>query len=181
MSIADLLPAEAKAVPELESFSGPVELVRRGLMLPRAPGVYVVASGDCVAHIGTSGNLRSRVGTLAALGTHRGSTEVICAAYCTGEAPQVWWYPTEKLTALVLERDLKSVCGEPPIPRAAHAGCVNGGQLRDDLVAAAGADSWHAGYVEAVFTIGERLRLLFSPKFDEVWASVGVPPGSWHR
>jgi len=73
-----VFPAIDEPVVELELFSGPIELVRRGLALPGVPGVYVVACGDCVAHIGTSGNLRSRVRSLAALGTHRGSAEVIC-------------------------------------------------------------------------------------------------------
>jgi hypothetical protein len=164
---------------ELELFSGPVELVRRGLALPEAPGVYVIACGDCIAHVGTSGNLRSRVRSLAALGTHRGSAEVICAAHCTGESPRVWWYPMDKIAAVALERTLKMQYGEPPFPRAVHEGCVNGGQLRSDLLAAAGPQSWQAGYVEAVFAIGEKLALLFAPEFDDVWAVVGVPPGPW--
>jgi hypothetical protein len=49
----------------------------------------------------------------------------------------------------------------------------------DDLVAAAGNDSWEAGYVEAVFTVGEKLRLLFQPRFGPIWAKIGVPPGPW--
>lgn len=32
-----------------------------------------------------------RVRTLAGLGTHRGSAEVLCAAWCTQKAPVVWW------------------------------------------------------------------------------------------
>lgn len=165
---------------ELALFAGPCDLATRGLPLPPSPGVYVVASGGCVSHIGTSGNLRSRVRSLAALGTHRGSAEVLCAAYCTGSAPKVWWYPTaDAVSARVIESALKRDTGEPPTPRATFTGCVNGVRLRSALVAAAGQDSWHAGFVDAVFGIGEKLSLLFQPRFDDIWRSVGVPPGPW--
>ena len=131
----------------LREFEGPIVLARRGLILPGAPGVYVVASGDCVSHIGTSGNLRSRVGTLAGLGTHRGSAEVLCAAYCAQLAPVVWWLPLERARMTAFERELKAAYGEPPTPRERFAVCVNGIQLRDDLIAAAGENSWEAGYI----------------------------------
>lgn len=163
----------------VSAFEGPVPLAHRGLTLPPTPGVYVVASGTCVSHIGTSGSLRSRVGSLARLGTHRGSAEVLCGAYCTGETPHVWWLSLDKTSAGAFERTMKAAHGEPPVPRNLHVGCVNGGQLRDDLIAAAGADSWEAGYVEAVFAIGEKLRLLFQPRFHPIWRRVGVPPGPW--
>ena len=172
-------PEVADPVSELELFEGPTDLVRRGLPLPPTAGIYVIASGDCVSHIGTSGSLRSRVGSLAGLGTHRGSAEVICAAHCTGEAPQVWWHATDRASALALERALKHRYGEPPWPRERYAGCVNGRRLRDDVIAAAGPDSWEAGYAEAVFAIGEKLRLLFDPRFEGVWRAVGIPPGPW--
>lgn len=154
-------------------------LAARGLILPPSSGVYVIASGTCVSHIGTSGSLRARVGSLARLGTHRGSAEVLCGAYCTGEPPRVWWLPVEKPAATLLERALKLKHGEPPLPRGLHGGCVNGKRLCDDLIEAAGADSWEAGYVEAVFAIGEKLSLLFHPRFHAIWRRVGVPPGPW--
>lgn len=163
----------------LGEFSGPIELVRRGLVLPGVPGVYVVASDDCISHIGTSGSLRARVGQLAGLGTHRGSAEVLCAAYCTSLAPMVWWRPLERGHSAALERQLKSASGEPPIPREQFASCVNGLRLRDDLIAAAGESSWEAGFIEAVFAIGEKLRLLFQPRFHRAWRKIGVPPGPW--
>lgn len=166
-------------VPELEAFDGPVDLIGRGLSLPLQSGVYVVASADCVAHIGTSGSLRGRVRTLANLGTHRGSAEVICAAHCTGEVPRVWWYETDPAAARLLERTLKGRYGEPPWPRGAYEGCVNGARLRDELVTAAGSGSWEAGYVEAVFAIGEKLSLLFQPRFGPIWERLGIPPGPW--
>ncbi len=174
-------PEIADPVAELVSFAGPVDLVRRGLPLPTTPGVYVVACRDCVAHIGTSGNLRTRVRTLAALGTHRGSSEVLCAAHCTRSSPKVWWYPVALSEAKVVEHTLKQRYGEPPWPREAYAACVNGAQLRDDLVTAAGSESWEAGFVEAVFAIGEKLGLLFQPRFDSIWQSLGIPPGPWER
>jgi hypothetical protein len=177
-----LFPGEADPVPELEAFSGPFDLVTRGLPLPTAPGVYVVASGDCVSHIGTSGNLRSRVRSLAALGTHRGSAEVVCAAHCTQQAPLIWWYPTPSAPqARVLEAALKGRYGEPPTPRDRYGACVNGAKLQTDLVGAAGRDSWEAGFIEAVFLIGEKLNLLFQERFDDIWTRVGAPPGPWRR
>lgn len=166
-------------MPELALFEGPIDLVRRGSALPASPGVYVIAAADCVAHIGTSKNLRRRVGTLATLGTHRGSAEVLCAAHCTGAPPRVWWYATDLATAVVLEKTLKQQYGEPPWPRDVYARCVNGSQLRDDLIAAAGFESWHAGYVQAVFAIGEKLKLLVDSRFDAIWERVGIPPGPW--
>ena len=117
---------------------------------------------------------------MASLGTHRGSAEVICAAYCTGRPPRVWWHTADDAAAArEIERTLKREYGEPPIPRDEFAACVNGERLRSDLVAAAGPSSWQAGYAEAVFAIGEKLKLLFQPQFDEVWRRVGVPPGPW--
>lgn len=164
----------------LTGFHGPTPLVRRALPLPAAPGVYVVAAGDCLAHVGTSGNLRSRVRSLAALGTHRGSAEVVCAAYCTGSSPHVWWIETADVVgARRLEAELKRHYGEPPVPRAQYAACVNGRKIAQDFVAAAGAEAWEAGYAEALFAVGEKLSLLFQPRFARVWAEVGVPPGPW--
>lgn len=163
----------------LSEFQGPIPLASRGLTVPPSPGVYVVASGDCVSHIGTSGSLRGRLGQLAGLGTHRGSAEVLCAAYCTKAPPLVWWQPLVKEDTRALEQQLKLASGEPPTPREIFAPCVNGLQLRDDLIAAAGHDSWEAGYVEAVFAIGEKLRLLFAERFHPVWQEIGVPPGPW--
>ena len=165
---------------DLVSFEGPVPLVQRGLPVPSAPGVYIVASGACVSHIGTSGGLRSRLRSLATLGTHRGSVEVLCASYCTHEAPNVWWLTTPDIVAArVIERGLKLAAGEPPIPRAQFAGCVNGLRLQQDLIEAAGAQSWEAGYIEAVFAIGEKLKLLLGPRFDPIWRKIGIPPGPW--
>jgi hypothetical protein len=48
-------------------------------------------------------------------------------------------------------------------------------------VAAAGEDSWEAGYIEAVFAIGEKLNLLFQPRFQPVWEHLEMPPGPWRR
>ena len=57
--------------------------------------------------------------------------------------------------------------------------CVNGSALRRDLVTSAGAASWEAGFIEAVFAIGEKLAFLFDARFGQVWQSVGQPPGPW--
>ena len=159
-------------------FSGPTALAHRGLPIPSASGVYVVVSGPAVSHIGMSGNLRSRVSGLAALRTHRATGKVLCVAHCTQEAPFVWWCTTPRPEAAVLEAHLKSTFGAPPTP-GEFAGCANGKKLLGDLVKAAGADSWEAGYVEAVFAVGEKFHLLFAERFRPMWDLVGVPPGPW--
>ncbi len=50
----------------------------------------------------------------------------------------------------------------------------------DEFEKAAGEDSWEAGYIEAVFGIGEKLKLLFgTERFDPIWKRIGKPPGPW--
>jgi hypothetical protein len=166
--------------PDFATLNGPVPLALRGMGLPARPGLYVVTCGDCMPHVGTSGSVSGRVRTLAALGTHRGSAEVLCAAFCTHEAPMVWWEEQpDTATARLRERAFKAHYGEPPQPRHTYAGCVNGTALLDRITAAAGRDSWEAGFADAVFKIGEKLGLLFQPRFTAVWDQVGVPPGPW--
>src|SRR5205085_2218642 len=70
---------------------GPVPLAAKGMGIPNDPGMYLITSGPCLSHVGTSNKLRGRVGTLARLGNHRGSAEVLGVAFCTAEAPLVWW------------------------------------------------------------------------------------------
>lgn len=148
--------------------------------LPAKAGLYVITCGDCMPHVGTSGSLGSRVRTLAALGAHRGSAEVLCAAACTGEAPLVWWEEhSNKQSALERERAFKAHYGEPPYPRTSYAECVHGAALLKRLVAAAGSDSWEAGFATAVIQIGQNLKYLFQPRFAAAWNSIGVPPGPW--
>lgn len=164
---------------DLGRFTSPVPLVRNRLGAPARPGVYVIACGECVPHIGTSSKLQSRIRSLAALGNHRGSAEVLCAAYCTGVQPMVQWREMgSALEARVVERKLKAR-GEPPQPRNEFAGCVNGSTLRNDLVSAAGRSTWEAGYIEALFDVGEQLYRLFDDRFEDVWAAIGRPPGPW--
>ena len=166
--------------PDIGSLNGPIPLSRKGMGLPPRPGLYLITAGDCLAHAGASGSLRTRVGTLARLGTHRGSGEVLCAAYCTGIAPTVWWEEAStEQDAKVRENAFKSHYGEPPSPRARYSSCVNGSALMAEFVSAAGADSWEAGYAEAVFTIGERFSLLFADRFLPIWRRSGLPPGPW--
>lgn len=166
--------------PESRTLNGPVPLAVKGMGLPARPGLYVITCGDCMPHVGTSGRLSGRVRMLAALRTHRGSAEVLCAAFCTGEAPLVWWeeQPDAK-TARERERAFKRHYGEPPQPRPDHQACVNGEVLLGRIVEAAGPDSWEAGFAEAVFAIGEMLSLLFQPRFAPIWQQVGVPRGPW--
>lgn len=166
--------------PDVSSLHPPVELTKRRLSVPRSTGLYVVTCGDCLAHVGTSSDLRARLGTLARLGTHRGSAEVLCASFCTGKPPLVWWEECADITAArIRERSFKAHYGEPPRPRPAYAECVNGSRLVRALVEAAGPDSWEAGHAEAVFAIGEKLHLLFSPRLHHLWKVVRVPPGPW--
>jgi hypothetical protein len=77
--------------PAFDGLSEPLPLARRGMGVPAGPGLYVVTCGDCVAHLGTSSKLVTRVGQLARLGMHRASAEVLCAAFCTQETPVVRW------------------------------------------------------------------------------------------
>ena len=166
--------------PEFSGLSGPVPLNTTAMGLPAGPGMYLVTSGLCLSHVGTSSSLRTRVGALARLGTHRGSAEVLCAAYCTRTYPSVWWEEASTTSAARLrESQFKRYYGEPPSPRTSYAQCVNGAQLLKDFVAIAGPDSWEAGYAVATITIGEQLKLLFEPRFAPVWKQLGTPPGPW--
>lgn len=166
--------------PECSGLSGPVPLNRTAMGLPARPGMYLVTSGRCLAHVGTSSNLRTRVGMLARLGTHRGSAEVLCAAYCTRSYPSVWWEEAPTTSAArERESQFKRYYGEPPSPRATYARCVNGAQLLKDFVAVVGPDSWEAGYAVATLAIGEQLKLLFASRFASAWKQLGTPPGPW--
>ena len=168
--------------PDYYGIKGPIPLVSKGLELRALPGLYLVTCGDCLAHVGTSKDLQSRVRQLATLGTHRGSAEVLCAAFCTKQEPLVRWevHDTDK-AAREREREFRAYYGEPPIPQAKYGeSCKNGRTLRNSLVEAAGRTSWEAGYMEAVFRIGEKLSLLFEQdKFGRVWEQVRKPPGPW--
>lgn len=164
---------------DLTGFTAPVPLRRTGQGAPARPGVYVISAGTCVPHIGTSGNLQNRIRTLAALGNHRGSVEVLCAAHCAGLAPMVRWHETSTAAdARVIESSFKAL-GEPPQPRDQFAGCVNGEALRRALVEAAGPSTWEAGYIDALFEVGEQLHRIFVPRFHDLWTRVGWPPGPW--
>jgi hypothetical protein len=101
--------------PDSSSLAGPVPLATTGMELPNRPGLYIVTCGDCLAHVGTSGRLASRVRTLASLRSHGGSAEVLCAAFCTGNAPVVWWEELPDV-AMARSRELrfKEHYGEPP-------------------------------------------------------------------
>jgi hypothetical protein len=157
---------------------GPRPLSLRAMNLRAEPGVYVVSSGDCISYVGSSGRLADRVRTLAHLGTHRGTARVLCAAHCTGEAPQVWWAYTKSVArARGVEADLK-------LERetrffGAYLQCEDGDAIRGDLIAAAGADTWASGYIEALFSIGEHLAFLNRRELAPAWKTVGVPPGPW--
>jgi hypothetical protein len=85
--------------PEYRTLNGPVPLAVKGMGLPAKPGLYVITCGGCMPHVGTSGRLSGRVRMLAALRTHRGSAEVLCAAFCTRAAPLVWWEEQPDATA----------------------------------------------------------------------------------
>lgn len=162
-----------------EPFDGPRPLAATQMGLPPCPGVYLVVCGPCLAHVGTSGNLRARVGTLARLSTHGGAVAVLSAALFTEELPMIWWREFEDhASARALERQLKVRFGEPPRPSPEFDGCVH--QLLSRLVRAAGEDSWAAGFIEAVFRTGAHINLLADraqpdPRLQEVWRKVGIP------
>jgi len=161
------------------NLTGPYSL-SQSAQVPKGPGLYIVTCGECTAHIGTSGDLRNRVSTLARLGTHRGSPEVLCAAYCTKTEPLVWCetYATAE-AARSVESRLKAELGEPPTLRPQFERCVNGLGLLDALVAAAGEESFEAGFATATMRNGENLRFLFEERFAAIWKKVGKPPGPW--
>jgi hypothetical protein len=171
---ASTCPLSAKGV----RFLGPNPLLAYGMRLRAEPGVYVVASGECISHVGASGRLGDRVRTLAHLGTHRGSARVLCAAYCTGQAPQVWWAYTKSVArARAVETELKLDYDRQFL--GAYLECDHGGALRNALVDAVGRDTWCAGYVDAIFSIGEHLAYLSRRELAAAWETVGVPPGPW--
>jgi len=60
---------------------GPRPLAATQMGLPNSPGIYLVVCGECLAHVGTSNNLRARVGTLVRLGSHGGAIAVLSAAF----------------------------------------------------------------------------------------------------
>lgn len=166
--------------PDRSSIVGPLPLAKRGMALPSRPGLYLVTAGDCLAHVGTSSRLRGRVAQLARLGTHGGSAEVLCASYCTGATPLVWWEELPDATAArAREKEFKTYYGEPPVPRPLHARCRNGERLKEQLLRGAGEDVWATGYIEAIFAVGSTFRLLFGPRFERIWRCVGKPPGPW--
>lgn len=167
--------------PDTTKLKGPVNLASRGLPLPKAPGFYLVTCGDCLAHIGSSKSLAQRVRKLARLDTHRGSSEVLCGAFCSGDPPQLWWEECPESDAELRERAFKKHYGEPPCPREKYGACKNGSRLRERLIESADRASYEAGYIDAVFDIGEKLQLLFHPRFERIWKEVGIPPGPWAR
>lgn len=171
---ASQCPLNAKGV----RFLGPSPLLAHGMRLRSEPGVYVVSSGECISHVGSSGRLGDRVRTLAHLGAHRGSARVLCAAHCTGEAPQVWWSYTKSLArARTIEVELKLDYDRQFF--GAYLQCDGGAALRAALVDAVGRDSWCAGYIDAIFSIGEHLGYLSRSELAAAWETVGVPPGPW--
>jgi hypothetical protein len=105
---------------------------------------------------------------------------VLCAAFCTGQSPLVSWVTLKsKAAADVLELSLKSARGEPPLPVGDFGPCRRGAVLRKQLLDAAGAETFEAGYISATFDIGEQLSRIFAPRFDSIWRSVRRPPGPW--
>lgn len=150
--------------------------------IPNRPGYYIVRSGECISHIGTSRNLRSRVRTLISLRNHRGSDEVLCVAYCTRSAPEIAFAETKTdVEARAFESRLKKRYGEPPCPREGYEKCARGNKLKHDLISAAGSNTKEAGYIEAVFDVGEQFyRIVSDPRFDNIWKRLGGrPPGPW--
>jgi hypothetical protein len=173
--------------PSCDEFTRPERLtLPREMQKPPAAGVagvYLITAGRCLAHVGFSGELRGRIGNLTRLSYHGGSAEVLCAAYCTKVYPMVRWYSTgdDKQAANTLEAEFKKHYGEPPWPCEFQC-CKNGERLREALVQAAGENSWEAGYIEAVFDIGDHLGRLFKDaRFTGIWQQVGIPPGPWEK
>jgi hypothetical protein len=150
--------------------------------IPASSGYYIIRCKESISHIGTSSNLRKRVRELISLGHHRGSDEVLCVAYCTKTVPEISFVKTNTpKEARVYESKFKRTYGEPPYPREGNEMCVKGRKLRDDLIRTAGPNNKDAGYIEAVFDIGEDFhRIVCNPRFDYLWQRLGgKPPGPW--
>lgn len=146
--------------------------------IPESPGVYFVNSGNCISHIGQGGNIRTRTGTLRRLGTHRGSAEVLCGAYCTHKTPMLHWIVMEGSVEKdrdSKEAELKKLFGQPPTPTPEFEKCTHGRSLCDALVR--NSKGWQKGYILATFEIGEQMSHIFHPAFDRVWSKVGKPAG----
>lgn len=166
--------------PRFSGLSGPLLLVRGRMGLPTTPGYYLVTCGDCLAHVGETGRgVSGRLGQLANARRHGGLNEVLCAAFCTGQPPQVWWEEcSSKLSAERHQKAFKDHYGEPPFPPK-YESCRRGERLRRELVKAAGKGSWEAGYIEAIFDSTSGFGLLLKPRFEFIWDQVGRPPGPW--
>ena len=93
----------------------------------------------------------------------------------------VWWRESGSIEeARAREREFKEFYGEPPSLRTEYAACKDGARLMHRLIEAAGPQSWEAGFIEAVFAVGEKFDLLFAPRFSAVWERVGGRPhGPW--
>ena len=144
-------------------------------------GYYIIKSGNCISQVGTSSHVIERLYALSRLEHHRSSSKILCAAYCTKQAPVVGWVSSKSIEeARSFEARDKRKNGLPPYPKE-YEGCRNGAKLRHDLIMAAGEGTWEAGYINAVFDIGEDFKRLKDPRFDLVWEKIGGwPPGPWN-
>lgn len=153
---------------------------------PDADGaaVYMIKSGSYISAIGSSGRLSGRLSDLANLNAHRASARILCLAYCTHEAPRVTIldrFPagTGKKVYEDRETQRKDELGNPAKHIPGHDGCLRGKKLRDDLVKAAGKDSFEAGAIWTAFAIGEKLSLLFEERYRRAWEGIRFPSGPW--
>src|SRR5215472_4361279 len=79
--------------PDTSELSGPLPLAAHAMGLPDVPGLYIVTCADCLAHVETSRGRGTRVRELAKLGVHHGTSDVLCAIYCTRQPAVVRWQP----------------------------------------------------------------------------------------
>ena len=106
---------------------------------------------------------------------------MLCAAHCTGEAPQVWWSYTRSITrarAIEAELQLRTTTASSSAPTSS---AISAGRCAARSSSAVGRDTWCAGYIDAIFTIGEHLAYLARPELAAAWEAVGVPPGPWEE
>ena len=167
----------SKLLAKLEPSPGGVSLFQ-SKDIPESPGMYIVNSGNCISHIGQGGNIRNRTGALRRLGTHRGSDEVLCGAYCTGKSPMLHWVVmegSEEKARRGKEIEMEKLFGSPPTPRPEFEKCVHGKRLCDVLIQ--NSKGWQRGYILASFEIGEQMGHIFHSSFDKTWSRVGKPAG----
>lgn len=134
---------------DLEGFTGPIPLNGD---FPTTNGVYVVACGDCLAHVATATDLRARFSRLSKLSANTGGAHLVCVAWKTRSYPQVWYQTTTHPTvARRIENALRRKYHQPLRPLYLYGPAQNAKELHRAMIGAVAPGSWEAGYIDAIF------------------------------